>query len=58
MGPQSSTINNEVILKVNFKELPEDHQVLITKAVEEFHEKCLLSYSKTDDLVVQKIILP
>jgi TRAP-type C4-dicarboxylate transport system substrate-binding protein len=38
-------MNNEVNLKVNFEELPEDHQTLITKAAKEFRDKCLLSYS-------------
>jgi hypothetical protein len=59
--PSGTTIinmDNESILKVNFDELPSDHQLLITKAAEEFREKCLLSYSKTRDKVVQKTPLP
>jgi hypothetical protein len=45
-------MNNEAILKVNSEELPEDHQMLITKATEEYCEKCLLSYSKVRDSIV------
>ena len=51
-------MNNDTILKINFEELPEDQQTLITKVAEEFREKCLLSYSKTYDSVVQKTPLP
>jgi hypothetical protein len=51
-------MNNDAILKVNFEELPEDQQTLITKAVEEFCEKCLLSYNRKCDSVVQKTPLP
>jgi hypothetical protein len=32
--------------------------LLITKAAEECHEKCLLSYNKTHDKVVQWTLLP
>ena len=55
--PSGTTIvdmDNNAILKVNFEDLPEDQQTLITKATEEFHEKCLLSYSKTRDSIVKK----
>ena len=55
--PSGTTIvdmDNNAILKVNFEDLPEDQQTLITKAIEEFHEKCLLSYSKMHDSIVQK----
>jgi hypothetical protein len=59
--PSGTTIinmNNDAILKVNFEELPKDQQTLITKATEEFREKCLLSHSRKCDLVVQKTPLP
>ena len=59
--PGGTTIvnkDNDAILKVNFGELPKDQQTPITKATEEFHEKCLLSYSRTLDSVVQKTTLP
>ena len=45
-------MNNEAILKVNLEDLPDDQKALINQASEEFHEKCLLSYSRTHDLVV------
>jgi hypothetical protein len=43
-----------VILKVNLEDLPDDKKALIDRAAEEFHEKCLLSYSRTLDSVIQK----
>ena len=38
--------------------MPDEQRALIDKAAEEFQEKCLLSYSRTRDLVVQKTSLP
>jgi hypothetical protein len=54
---QESTViinidNNNVILKVNLEDLPNDQKELIEQAVEEFKEKCLLSYSWTRESVV------
>jgi len=51
-------MNNEVILKVNLEDLPDDQKALIDQVTEEFHEKCLLSYSSTRDSVIQKTPLP
>ena len=47
-----------MILKVNLEDLPDDQKALIKQAAEEFREKCLLSYSRTRDSVVQKTPLP
>ena len=51
-------MNNEAILKVNLEDLPDDQKALIDQAAEEFHEKCLLSFSKMRDSVIQKTPLP
>jgi len=51
-------MDNEAILKVNLEDLPDDQKALIEQAAEEFREKCLLSYSRTCDSVVQKTPLP
>ena len=53
--PSGTTIinmDNEAILKVNLEDLPDDQKALIVQAAEEFHEKCLLSYSRKDDSVI------
>jgi hypothetical protein len=51
-------MDNQMILKVNLEHLPVDQKVLTKQATEEFREKCLLSYSRTRDSVVQKTPLP
>ena len=48
---------NQVILNFNLEDLPDDQKALIEQAVKEFREKCLMSYSKTRDSVVQKTLL-
>jgi hypothetical protein len=58
---KSTTIvnmDNQTILKVNLEDLPDDQKALIEQAIEEFREKCLMSYSRTRDSVVQKTPLP
>ena len=47
-----------MILKVNLEDLPNKQRAIIDMAAEEFQEKCLLSYSRTHDLVLQKTPLP
>jgi len=47
-------MNNDAILKVNLEHLPDKQRALIDKSVEEFLEKCLMSYSRMCDSVVQK----
>jgi hypothetical protein len=47
-------MENQTIIKVNLEDLPNDQKLLI----EQVTEKCLLSYSRTRDLVVQKTLLP
>ena len=51
-------MDNEAILKVNLEDLTDDQKALIEQAAEKFHEKCLLSYSRTRDSVIQKTPLP
>ena len=47
--------NNNDILMVPYEELPDGDKDVISKAIEEFQNKCLLSYTKTrDNKVVQK----
>ena len=48
--------NNNDILMVPYEDLPDEDKDVISKAIEEFQNKCLLSYTKTcDNKVVQKI---
>jgi hypothetical protein len=51
-------MDNQTILKVNLEDLLDDQMALIEQATEEFRGKCLLSYSRTHDSVVQKTPLP
>ena len=51
--------NNNNILIVPYEDLPDGDKDVISKAIEEFQNKCLLSYTKTrDNKVVQKYPLP
>ena len=44
---------------VSYEDLPDEDKYVISKAIEEFQNKCLLSYTKThDNKVVQKYPLP
>ena len=53
------THNNSDILMVPYEDLPNEDKDVISKAIEEFQNKCLLSYTKThDNKVVQKYPLP
>ena len=62
--PSGTTIvmvvhNNKDILMVPYEDLPDEDKDVIGKAIEEFQNKCLLSYIKTrDNKVVQKYPLP
>ena len=48
--------NNNDILMVPYEDLPDGDKDIISKAIEEFQNKCLLSYTKTrDNTIVQKI---
>ena len=51
-GTTIVNIDNQAILKVNLEDLPKDQKALIDQAVEEFRQKCLLSYSKTCESVI------
>jgi hypothetical protein len=51
-------MDNQTILKVNLEDLLDEQRALINKTTEEFREKCLLSYSRTRNSVVQKTPLP
>jgi hypothetical protein len=58
---KSTTIinmDNQMILKVNLENLPDDQKAVIEQVTEEFREKCLLSYNRTHDSVVRKTPLP
>ena len=47
--------NNKDILMVHYEDLPAEDKDVIGKAIEEFQNKCLLSYTKTcDKKVIQK----
>ena len=47
--------NNNDILMVPYEDLPAEDKDVIGKAIEEFQNKCLLSYTKTcDNKVIQK----
>jgi len=51
--------NNRDILVVPYEDLPNEDKDVIGKTIEEFQNKCLLSYTKThDNKVVQKYPLP
>ena len=39
--------NNNDILMVHYEDLPDGDKYVIGKAIEEFQNKCLLSYTKT-----------
>ena len=42
-----------------YEDLPDEDKDVISKAIEEFQNKCLLSYTKTrDNKVVHKYLLP
>ena len=47
--------NNNDILMVHYEDLPDGDKDVIDKAIEEFQNKCLLSYNKTcDNTIIQK----
>ena len=51
--------NNNNILMLHYEDLPDGDKGIISKATEEFQNKCLLSYTKTrDNTIVQKFPLP
>jgi hypothetical protein len=51
--------NNNDILMVAYEDLPNGDKDVISKDIEEFQNKCLLSYTKTrDNTIVQKYPLP
>ena len=51
--------NNNDILMVHYEDLPDRDKDVIGKAIEEFQNKCFLSYTKTrDNTIVQKFPLP
>jgi hypothetical protein len=45
-------MDNEVILKINLEDLPDDQKTHIEQAIEEVREKCLLSYNRMHNLVI------
>ena len=54
-----ATHNNSDILMVPYEDLPDEDKDIISKAIEKFQNKCLLSYTKTcDNKVIQKYPRP
>ena len=52
-------VHNNDILMLHYEDLPDEDKGVISKATEEFQNKCLLSYTKTrDNIIVQKFALP
>ena len=50
--------NNNDILMLHYEDLSDGDKGIISKATEEFQNKCLLSYTKThDNTIVQKYLL-
>ena len=41
-------INNDILM-VYYEDLPDGDKYVISKAIEEYQNKCLLSYTKTRD---------
>ena len=51
--------NNRDILMVPYEDLPDEDKDIISNAIKEFQNKCLLSYTKMhDNKVIQKYPLP
>jgi len=44
-----ATYNNSNILMLPYEDVPDEDKDVISKAIEEFQNKCLLSYTKTRD---------
>jgi hypothetical protein len=53
-----ATHNNKDVLNVTLEDLSDKDRQTITQATEEFRDKCLLSFGKVRDKVVQKSPLP
>ena len=44
--------NNDDILMLHYEDIPDGDKGIISKAIEEFLTKCLLSYTKTRDNMI------
>ena len=51
-GTTIINMDTQAVLKVILDDLPKDQRALIDQATEEFHQKCLLSYSKKRESVI------
>ena len=52
-------VHNNDILMLHYEDLPDGDKGIISKGIEEFQNRCLLSYIKTcDNTIVQKFPLP
>ena len=52
-------VHNNDILMLHYEDLLDGDKEVISKAIEEFQNKCLLSYTRTrDNTIVQKFPLP
>lgn len=60
--PSGATIivrmDNRAILNVHYHELLEVDKQIVLNATEEFEDKCLMSYARMCDKIIQKALLP
>jgi hypothetical protein len=55
----STSVGSETILNVTFEELPEEWRNTIERAMQQFKDKCMLSYAKDHEgKIYQKTYLP
>ena len=54
MGPTVINMDNENVLNVTLDELPDSLKELVETAINQYKEKCLLSFSRTRDKKVYK----
>jgi hypothetical protein len=50
--------DNEQVLSISIDDLPEEAKALVEKVVQQYRDKCLLSFTKMRDKVIQKTMLP
>jgi hypothetical protein len=59
VGQLINNIENKNVLTITFDELPDELKELVVTAVNQYQEKCLLSFSKNRDMkVYQKTLFP
>jgi hypothetical protein len=50
--------DNEQVLNISIDDLPKEAKALVEKAVQQYRDKCLSSFTKMRDKVIQKTMLP